>query len=62
MREIYAIAAVAGKRAVIFARAGFTADAISWGDQGGVAMFAFDLQGEPEPVSRAGRALMEDEA
>ena len=58
IREIYAIAAVAGKAAVIFARSGYTADAVRWGNEAGVAMFVFDLQGTPEPVNGPAKTLM----
>ena len=58
VREVFAVASLAGKLPVIFARAGFTVDAVGWGELAGVAMFTFDLQGTPEPVSSVARDLM----
>ncbi len=58
IREIFAVGTLAGKLPVIFARAGYTGDAVAWGESAGVAMFAFDLQGTPEPVSTVAHELM----
>lgn len=58
IREIFAVATLAGKLPVIFARAGYTGDAVAWGESAGVAMFTFDLQGTPEPVSTVAHELM----
>lgn len=59
VREVAAIGHLEGKVAMIFARAGFTPDALDWGARAGVAMFGFDLQGTPTPHSPAAADLMD---
>lgn len=59
VREAFAVAQLEGKQAVVFARAGFTADALAWAERARMALFTFDLQGTPEPVSEVARELMD---
>jgi hypothetical protein len=40
-----------------FSLNGFTSQAVKWASQTGMALFQFDLQGEPEPKGAAARAL-----
>ena len=44
-------------RAVVYALAGFTTDAVSYADDVNVALFTFDLQGAASPVNGAARQL-----
>ena len=44
-------------RAVVYALAGFTNDAVSYADDVNVALFTFDLQGAASPVNGAARQL-----
>lgn len=49
VQAIAGIAAAQGKKAFFFSSAGYTQAARDFALQGGVALFQFDLQGEPEP-------------
>lgn len=57
IQQIAGVGAVEGKRTACFALAGFTAQAIEWANRAQVALFQFDLQGEPKPVNEAVRHL-----
>ena len=52
LQNLAGVAAVEGKTALFFALNGFTAQAIEWADKAKMALFTFDLQGEPEPVNQ----------
>lgn len=46
-----------GRRTLFFSRQGFTTAAVEWADGVGMALFRFDLQGEPEPQNPLARQL-----
>jgi len=48
------------EHALFFSLGGYTPQALAWGRQHGVALFEFDLQGEPEAKSEAARRLLRD--
>ena len=50
--------AARGRRALFFSLDTYTDEARSWADEVGMALFRFDLQGEPEAVNSAGRAML----
>jgi hypothetical protein len=49
-----------GTATAFFSLAGFTTDAIGWAREVEMALFHFDLQGEPEPVNGPARRLFLD--
>ena len=51
LQQLYGAAAGAGRRAVFFSLGGYTSQAIGWANEVGIALFEFDLQGEPEPMN-----------
>jgi hypothetical protein len=57
VQQLHGAAVVETKQSVFFAAAGFTDAAVDWADRAGVALFSFDLQGEPRPVNHAARRL-----
>jgi hypothetical protein len=46
------------KLALFFSLDAYTAEALDWGTKVGMALFRFDMQGEPEPVNEAGRQIV----
>lgn len=61
VKELAAVASYYGKTGILFARAGYTADAVTWADRLEVLLFTFDLQGRPEPLNLAARRARETE-
>lgn len=57
VQQIFGIARVEDKTAVVYALAGFTPDAVRFADKAAVALFQFDLVGEPQPLNHAARTL-----
>lgn len=51
VQQIYGIASLEECSAIVFSLGGFTDDAEDWADEAGVALFRFDLSGEPTPVN-----------
>jgi hypothetical protein len=43
--------AALGRDSLFFSRQGYTREAVAWAEQVGMALFRFDLQGEPEPIN-----------
>jgi hypothetical protein len=43
-----------------FSRQGFTREALEWAEQAGVALFRFDLSGEPDPVNAAALRIVKE--
>jgi hypothetical protein len=58
IQALFGVAQADGKTGLFFSLAGYTAGAIEWAERVGLALFAFDLQGEPQPVTSAARSLM----
>jgi pyruvate/2-oxoglutarate dehydrogenase complex dihydrolipoamide acyltransferase (E2) component len=50
--------AAKGRTMLFFSLEGYTPEALKWGDLEGMALFRFDLQGEPSPINRAAKALV----
>ena len=50
--------AARGRRALFFSLDTYTDEARSWADEVGMALFRFDLQGEPEAVNSAARTML----
>jgi hypothetical protein len=59
VQGLFGAATGEGKPGVFFSSAGYTAEAVSWAERVGVALFRFDLQGEPEPVNQPARKLFD---
>lgn len=53
IQNLAGVAAVEQKTALFFALSGFTQQALEWADRAGVALFTFDLVGDPEPINAA---------
>jgi hypothetical protein len=58
VQQLAGVASVEGCDALFFSLAGFTPDAIEWADRAGVALFRFDLQGDPTAVNPAAVSLV----
>ena len=58
LQSLAGIALVEHKRSVFFALGGFTAEAVRWADRAEIALFTFDLAGDPEPVNARATDLM----
>jgi hypothetical protein len=57
VQAIFGIGAAEQRQAILFALSGFTPPALEFAHQAGVALFRFDLQGQPEPASDAALGL-----
>jgi hypothetical protein len=53
LQNLAGVAAVEQKRALFFALSGFTEQAREWAERAGMALFTFDLLGDPEPMNAA---------
>ena len=51
VQALAGVAATEAKKAIFFSLGGYTAEAITWSEKAGVALFQFDLQGVPTPVN-----------
>lgn len=58
VQNLAGVAAAEGKIGIFFALNGYTPQAIQWADKANIALFSFDLQGEPEAVNKAAHKLM----
>ena len=56
MQKLYG--AALGRRALFFSLQSYTDEARSWADEVGMALFRFDLQGEPTAVNSAARTML----
>ena len=59
VQNLAGVAAAEKKMGIFFALNGYTPQAIAWADRADIALFAFDLQGEPEAMNVHARRLME---
>ena len=55
LQNLAGVAAVEKKIPLFFALNGYTPQAIEWGNKANMALFTFDLQGNPEPVNDEAR-------
>ena len=58
VQQLFGIASVRKVKAVLFSLAGVTAEALEWADRAGVALFTFDLVGEPQPLNDHGAEML----
>lgn len=59
IQNAYGVAAAEGKTAMVFSLGGYVRNAIDWANKVEMPLFQFDLQGVPEPVNPAARAVFE---
>jgi len=59
IQQLFGIAAHTRRTPIFFASAGYTPEARNWADGAMMALFRFDLQGEPLPVNDVARDLWE---
>ena len=59
VQNLAGVAAAEKKMGIFFALNGYTPQAIAWADRADIALFSFDLQGEPEAINVHARRLME---
>jgi len=59
VQQTFGAAVAVGKRALVFALGGYTAEATSWADEYGVALFEFNHAGMVEAANSLGRQLIE---
>lgn len=62
IQKLYGVATDLRRTPLFFASAGYTPDATSWASRVSMALFRFDLQGQPEPVNEVARELWENGA
>jgi hypothetical protein len=60
LQRLHGVATSENKMGFFFSLMYFTPQAKEWADQVGIALFRFDLQGEPEPVNAAALAIVAD--
>lgn len=58
VQNLAGVAAGEKKIGIFFALTGYTPQAIQWADKADIALFSFDLQGEPEAVNSVAHKLM----
>jgi len=57
VQALFGVATAEEKKGLFFSLGGYTPDALSWGSKVGIAMFTFDLQGEPVPANAPAKNL-----
>jgi hypothetical protein len=57
VQALAGVAAVEGKRGVFFSLGGYTAEAVAWAERARIALFTFDLSGEPTPANDLARGV-----
>jgi hypothetical protein len=55
IQNLFGVASAERKTALFFALTGYTNEATAWANRAGVALFRFDLQGQPEPINQVAR-------
>jgi len=58
LQRLHGIAVAQRKQAVFFSLMHYTPQAIEWANEVGIALFRYDLQGDPDPVNRAAEKIM----
>lgn len=58
VQNLAGVAAVEGKLGIFFSLSGYTKQAIDWAERAGVALFDFDLMGDPSPVNEFAAELL----
>lgn len=59
VQQLFGVAASLRRTPVFFSAGGYTPDARNWADSVSMALFRFDLQGEPQPMNDVARDLWE---
>lgn len=59
VQQLFGVASSLNRTPLFFASGGYTPEAVLWADQVSMALFRFDLQGEPEPSNFVARDLWE---
>ncbi len=59
IQQLYGVAVSMSRAPLFFSSGGYTPDAIAWASGVSMAIFRFDLQGEPEPINEVARILWE---
>jgi len=59
VQQLFGVATSVSRTPLFFASGGYTPQAILWADEVSMALFRFDLQGEPEPSNFIARDLWE---
>lgn len=62
VQNLFGVASAEKKLALFFSLRGYTAEAKGWANKAGVGLFAFDLQGEPEPINQAAQQMIRDQS
>ncbi|HZQ87369.1 MAG TPA: DUF2510 domain-containing protein [Acidimicrobiales bacterium] len=62
LQRLYGEAVAQQKTPLFFSLDAFTPEALDWGTKVGMALFRFDMQGEPEPVNSAARQIADGSA
>ncbi|MBB2988442.1 restriction endonuclease [Terracoccus luteus] len=57
VQQLFGVAAATKRQGLFFSLAGYTPPALAWATAHDIALFRFDLQGVPEPVTPAAAAL-----
>jgi hypothetical protein len=57
LQRLHGVSVAKGKMALFFSLMHYTQQAIAWANTVGMALFRFDLQGDPEPVNRAAEEI-----
>jgi hypothetical protein len=57
LQNLAGVAAVERKKAIFFALSGYTVQALEWAERADMALFTFDLMGDPEPLNSAALRL-----
>lgn len=57
VQQHHGVATALGKQALFFSLAGYSEQARTFAHDQGIALYSFDLQGDPEPVNATARAL-----
>ena len=59
VQKLFGVSASMQRTPLFFASAGYTPDATAWANEVSMALFRFDLQGEPQPANGVARELWE---
>jgi hypothetical protein len=62
LQQLHGVAASRKRDAVFFCLGGYTAQAVGWAEEVDMALFQFDLSGEPNPVNAVARYVMAEGA
>lgn len=58
LQALHGAAMGVGRRGIFFSLSGYTKEAIEWGSSVDMALFQFDLQGEPKAVNKIAKSLL----